>query len=313
MTAQRMTSMIVLSNTYSRVLLILAGVFLAGCTGLTAQQKDAVTKFGKASSSLGDTTATELKAMRQSTMQMNLERLSLSGKDKDMSNAGTPLPGPTNLDSGFELETVTAVSAATAALSSYGKALVALADDTESAELRSATDGFATNLALVPKAQLTDEQRVAIASAANGLGGFVVEAKRKRAVATLVIHAKSSVDKLCTILAQDFDPHRGWIAEKLAATSEPLLVAADLALVNGKNYDQRKAAQEGLRLAFDNRKRLDLILSGIQKTAVSMKKANETLAIAIQDGSFSIDDFLDFSEKAQALQLAVKSAQPKGD
>lgn len=283
---------------------------LAGCA-LNPQQKDAVGGFGKAASILGDVTSAELSAMRADTVRMNTERLLLSGKSKD-----PRLGDQRSLDRGFELSRVETVSGATRALAAYGKLLAALASDTQSATIASASHDFSANLGLVPGAseRLGEGQRKAIGNAVAGIGSGVAEWKRKQAVIAIVNHAENAVDALCDLLIRDFAPADGWVSLQLQVVEAPLMVEATNALYDGANYTERKVALDGFRLAHESRLRRTEVLERVTKAAQAMKRANKALIQAVNNTDTSFAEIQDFVQRSRSLRAAVNAAtsNPEG-
>jgi hypothetical protein len=283
-------------------LAVLAAVF-AGCA-LTAQQKAAVSQFSDSATTLGDVSSSELKVMRDETIKMTTERLLLGGKSKDPN-----LGDQTSLDRGFEVTRVETVSGATRALAAYGKSLAALVDDTQSADLKAASNEFVASLGRVPAAKdkLSDKQLEAIGTAVQEVGGLLVEWKRKQALTTIVRESRQAVDQLCDLLARDFDPQRGWVAQQLLVVEAPLVGAATDALFNARTYNDRKTTLEAFRLAQGSRMRRTEVVKRVADTAKAMKKANEALAQAVENSAWSIQDIQSFAERARSLQTAVKT------
>jgi hypothetical protein len=282
-------------------LVLLLGTF-AGCA-LTAKQKAAVSQFSGSAATLGDVTSSQLIAMRDDTVKMTLERLLLGGKSKDPN-----LGDQTSLDRGFDVERVETVSGATQALAAYGKSLAALVDDTQSAELKAASNEFVASLGRVPTAKehLSDEQLGAIGTAVQEVGGLWIESKRKQAVTTIVNNSKDAVEHLCDLLVRDFDPDKGWVAIQLQVIEDPLMAEATNGLYDGQTYNDRKIALEAFRLAHDSQMRRTQVLGRVTDAATAMKKANSVLANAIANSAWSFEDIQDFAQKARSLQMAVK-------
>lgn len=274
----------------------------AGC-GLTAKQKAAVSQFGASAATLGDITSSELKAMRDGTIKMTMERLLLGGKSKD-SNLGDQ----TSLDRGFEVKRVETVSGAARALAAYGKSLTALVDDTQSAEMRTASNEFVASLGGVPgaKDKLTGQQLEAIGTVIQEIGGLWIDWKRKQAVTTIVKESRQVVDHLCDLLFRDFDPNKGWVAKQLQVIEDPLMAKATNGLYDGRTYNDRRIALEAFRLAHGNRMRRTEVLTRVTEAANAMKKANGALVQAVEDCGWSIQDIQAFAEQARSLQTAVK-------
>ena len=85
-------------------------LLLTGCA-LSSKQKAAVGQFSSSAATLGDVTSSELKAMRDGTVEMTKQRLLLAGKSRDPN-----LGDQTSLDRGFEVNRVETVSGAAQAL-----------------------------------------------------------------------------------------------------------------------------------------------------------------------------------------------------
>lgn len=292
------TSPLRISGLGSMLILSLILSISTGCA-LSANQKAAVSQFSDSAATLGNVTASELKAMRQGTVQMTIERLLLSGKSKDPN-----LGDQTSLDRGFELNRIESVSGATQALAAYGKTLSALVDDTQSAELQTASHEFAANLGRVPgvKERLTDNQLDAIGTAVQAVGTLWVDWKRQQAVVTIVKESQQAVDHLCDLLIRDFDPKKGWVALQLQIIEDPLIAEATNALYDGTTYHDRKIALDAFRLAHNNRMRRTEILHRMIEAAVAMKQANRALLHAVERPGWSAQDIRSFAERAKSLK-----------
>lgn len=277
----------------------------AGCA-LNASQKMALGQFSSSATKLGELTSSELMSMHDNTVKMTTERLLLGGKSKD-GNLGDQR----SLDRGFELKKVETISSATQALAAYGNSLSALVDDSQSANLKAASNQFVASLGNLPevKSQINDKQLEAIGTVIQEVGGLWVEWKRKQAVTTIIMESQQAVDKLCDLLIRDFksdEPDKGWVSLQLQVVEDPLMVEATNALYDGKTYNDRKIALEAFRLAYESHMRRTEVLERITGAAAAMKKANESLVNVISDSSWSIQDIKNFAEKAQSLQSAVK-------
>lgn len=289
----------------SRIGVLLLVFVLAAASGcaLSIKQKAAVSQFSAAAAKLGDATSSELNNMRDDAIKMNTERLLLGGKSKDPN-----LGNQASLDRGFEMDRVEAIAGATQALAAYGKSLAALVDDTQSAELKAASDDFVASLGNVPgaKDELKDEQMEALGTVVQAVGGFWIEHKRKQAVLQIVKNSQGAIDRLCDLLIRDFNPETGWLVDQLNAIESPLMAEATSGLYDGRTYGDRKVALEGFRLAHISRMRRTEILGRVMKSAQAMKKANRALAKAFEEASWSATDIQEFAGKAQSLQAAIK-------
>lgn len=289
-------------------ILVFVVAILAGCAGLTAEQKAAVSQFSGAAVTLGEVTSSELTVMRDNTIRMNTERLLLGGKSKHPN-----LGDQSSLDRGFEVERVETVSGATRALAAYGKSLAALVDDTQSADLKAASNELVANLGRVPMAKdhLSDKQLQTIGTVVEEVSGLWIEWKRKEAVATIVENAKGAVETLCDLLIRDFDLKTGWIALQLQVIESPLMAEATNALYDGRTYNDRKTALEAFRLAHNSRMSRTQVLQRVTEAASAMKAANRALVAAIENKEWSFQDIQDFAQKAMSLQTAVDIVLPE--
>ena len=282
--------------------LAVALVLLTGCA-LSARQKAAVGQFSESAATLGDVTSSQLKAMRDGTVEMTKQRLLLAGRSRDPN-----LGDQTSLDRGFEVSRVETVSSAAQALAAYGKSLAALVNDSQSAELQAASRDLVASLGRVPEAKerLSDKQLEAIGTVVQEVGGLWVEWKRKEAVTTIVREARPAVDRLCDLLARDFAPGTGWVALQLQVIEDPLIAEATNVLYDGRSYDERKRASEAIDLVHGNRMRRTEVLKRVTDAAAAMKKANAALAQAVESSAWSAQDIQAFAERAQSLRAAVK-------
>ena len=282
--------------------LAVALLLLTGCA-LSARQKAAVSQFSDSAATLGDVTSSQLKAMRDGTVEMTKQRLLLAGRSRDAN-----LGDQTSLDRGFEVSRVETVSGAAQALAAYGKSLAALANDSQSAELQAASHDLVASLGRVPEAKekLSDKQLEAIGTVVQEVGGLWVEWKRKEAVTTIVREVRPAVDRLCDLLARDFAPRSGWVALQLQVIEDPLIAEATNVLYDGRSYDERKRASDAIDLVHGNRMRRTEVLQRVSDAAAAMKKANAALAQAVESSAWSAQDIQAFAERAQSLRAAVK-------
>jgi hypothetical protein len=277
-------------------------LLLTGCA-LSARQKAAVSQFSDSAAVLGDVTSSQLKAMRDGTVEMTKQRLLLAGRSRDPN-----LGDQTSLDRGFEVSRVETVSGAAQALAAYGKSLAALVNDSQSAELQAASRDLVASLGRVPEAKekLSDKQLEAIGTVVQEVGGLWVEWKRKEAVTTIVREARPAVDRLCDLLARDFAPGTGWVALQLQVIEDPLIAEATNVLYDGRSFDERKRASDAIDLVHGNRMRRTEVLKRVTDAAAAMKKANAALAQAVESSAWSAQDIQAFAERAQSLRAAVK-------
>src|SRR4029434_445287 len=278
--------------------LAVALVLLTGCA-LSARQKAAVGQFSESATTLGDVTSSQLKAMRDGTVEMTKQRLLLAGKSRDPN-----LGDQTSLDRGFEVSRVETVSGAAQALAAYGKSLAALVNDSQSAELQAASRDLVASLGRVPEARerLSDKQLEAIGTVVQEVGGLWVEWKRKEALTIIVREARPAVDRLCDLLARDFAPGTGWVALQLQVIEDPLIAEATNVLYDGRSYDERKRASDAIDLVHGNRMRRTEVLKRVTDAAGAMKKANAALAQAVESSAWSAPDSEAFRERSRVTR-----------
>lgn len=185
----------------------------------------------------------------------------------------------------------------TQALVAYGKSLAALVDDTQSAELKAASNEFVASLRRVPTAKehLSGEQLQAIGTVVEEVGGLWIKWKRKQAVTTIVYNSKDTVEHLCDLLVRDFDPNKGWVALQLQVIEAPLIAEVTNGLYDSRTYNDRKIVLEALRLAHDSRMSRTQVLHRVTDAATAMKKANSALANAIANSAWSFQDIQVFA------------------
>ncbi|PYM75504.1 MAG: hypothetical protein DME03_10800 [Candidatus Rokuibacteriota bacterium] len=248
-------------------------------------------------------TSSQLKAMRDGTVEMTKQRLLLAGRSRD-----PKLGDQASLDRGFEVSRVETVTSAAQALAAYGKSLAALVTDSQSAELQAASRELVASLGRVPEAKekLSDKQLEAIGTVVQEVGGLWIDVKRKEAVTTIVRESRQAIDRLCDLLARDFAPGTGWVALQLQVIEDPLIADATNVLYDGRSYDERKRASDAIDLVHGNRMRRTEVLQHVTDAATAMKKANGALAQAVEDSTWSAQDIQAFAERAQSLRAAVK-------
>lgn len=275
-----------------------------GCAGLTASQKAAITEFSRATSAVGQTTQSELTDMRERMVQTNEKRLVLRGKDSGLAPAGP-------LDGNLTVSNVSVVVAAATALQGYGEMIEALAGDTQAAELRGAADKFTSSLGRVPNVKLSQGESDAIKAAVAFAGELYIEAKKARALKTIVPKAKPAIDGICDTLTRDFDFKQGGLAQALAAANESLFGAASAAFqdapagTEASAIGSRAFSLSALQYAVEGRLRQDEILARISSSASAIKKANAALAEALATDRLTLEDVKSVAGEAAMLKPAI--------
>lgn len=283
------------------VLVLLTLAAITGCVGLTAEQKRAVGDLSRAAAVVGQATAEEVPLLRESAIEMNAARYGLVGEKSGLKF--------TDLEQQFTVANVRTVVRAATALQAYGELLLALVEDTERRELRAAAGDFVGSAKKLPGVSLSDNQADAIRLAVELVGGVVVEWKRKRAVEDVVANARSAVDQICTLLAQEFDQASGRLGSQYFNITSPLRVEASDTLQNAKSPNERTLALDAYRQAIAGQIRHEQVLKRISATAAALRGANEALVAALASHTLKLEDV----KGAVALGRAVAESKAVAD
>ena len=282
------------------LLVLIATSLLAGC-GLTAAQRDAAGTFSRAAVNVGDFATATFPAMRQSAIEMNTTDVLLGG------NAPAD-----QLDQHFPLDGVAERVAAAQALSNYGTLLQALVDDAQQAEIKRAADHFVASARNVPGVTLTDKQYDAMGTVVQGIGSGVVEANKARAVKQIATDAKPSVDHLCDLLAEDFDPNGLHLAQGLNLTQMRLDSDTDLDLARSRRSPEERArAVDALAQVAAAQATLQVLGTRATDTVTQLKLANAALVSVLAEQEYSLADLRKASQQVQRLSAAVQTLAGK--
>lgn len=280
-----------------RTILFLGLFFLlAGC-GLTRTQQQAAIRLARASAGLGEFTATEFSGLREVTIEMNTLDVAINGKAR-----------LTDLDESLNPADVSARIGAATALSSYGRLLLALVQDTQEAELKAASDDFVSSFNRVSGKTLRDDQLEALGTTVQNIGRLFVEHKKARAVKRIVKDAQADVDKICDLLISDFNRTGLRIGQGVDVTIKRLKADADVALAtSGVDYRSRLVAVEAYKLADSADDRLNVL--GIQavNTLEALKSANRQLVRALENDKLSTADIKALGTQIKELADAAKA------
>jgi hypothetical protein len=274
-------------------------VALSGC--VTAAQNEAVRTFGTAASAVGGATASELVALREATIAMNVRRLELEGVQPEQ-------PGPDDLDESFDPEAVELRVRAAGALQTYGDLLLVLIADSEREELARAADRLEQSIGNLPMAdqRISQERLGALGDLVEGVGGILVERKKANALRQIVPEIDPQVAHLCELLAADLDPAALRLATGASVTAESLRVAADEALRSAPSRDERGAALAGLDLAAAQRTRNQTVLPRASQALKDLALAHAALSQAVTSGTYEMEDIRRFGKQARALLDALR-------
>lgn len=269
---------------------------LSGCA-LTSMQREAADRFAQASADIGDFAGTEFSHFRSATIDMNATSVVINGHAK-----------VDNLDGVFDPDRVIERMKAAQALSSYGKLLLALVNDTQEAELKQASNNFVNSFKSLDKdnKQLTDAQLEGLGQLVQAIGSVVVEAKKAKAVKAIVPAAANDVNRLCDLLSNDLSPDSGQLATGYSATITQLKQDADSFLEKpDKNSTDRLIAVGGRRKAQEEDEHLTQISNQAVNTLTALKAANMELVKALQEDKLSIEDIKTLGKEVNNLKVAV--------
>jgi hypothetical protein len=277
------------------IAVVLAFVLLAttGC-GLTAHQRAAIGQFSRATAAVGETTADELARMRQGTIQANSATLIIMGEDRPAAGETTPrraLITPATVERQFTVENTSRVAHAARALQSYGELLQALVEDTQAQELRKAADSFVSNLRSVPMVSLQDKEADAITAAVYAIGRTVVEAKKARAVKTIVPTAAPHVNTITTLLTREFDPDQdGSLASAFRGAAERLRGEGAVAFRDARSPADRAVILPGWEYGRAASVRSDEIHKRSSQALAAIQKSHALLVQALEHGRWGVED-----------------------
>jgi len=276
------------------ILLFLTIAILSGC-GLTPVQQEAVSRFAKASGAIGEISASSFSQSRDAVVKMNLMSIAVKGKASIIN-----LDGSLNPD-----DILQRISAATS-LKSYGELLVALAENTQEAELKEASDNFVDSFKTVSNKKLTDEQLESLGIIVREIGGLLVEYKKAQAIKKIVLETEDDVQLICTLLENEFDKHYPGVAKEFDDTINRLKADTDIALAEEKGIQNRLIAIEAYQFATTNKEKLNDLAKKIRSLVSSLKKANTQLVSAIKNESHSISDIRAMGTQFKELSDAIR-------
>lgn len=283
----------------------------AGCGagGLTASQKAAIGEFSRATAAVGETTQAELADMRARMIRTNEARLILRGPQPDLSPTSS-------LDGNLTVGNLVVVVAAATAIQRYGEMLEALVENTQSKELRGAAEKFVASVQQIPNVTLSAGASDAIGAVIVFAGERIVEAEKAHAIKQIVPKTKPAIDQICDTLTRDFDYQQAGLAADLSAATEALHGAASVAFQNMPPPGDAAATQAaisaravsllGLQYAVQGRVRRDEILARISNAAAAIKKANASLADALENDRWTLEDVKEMVGEAKDLKPAIK-------
>jgi hypothetical protein len=181
---------------------VLAPLLVAGCGGLTADQRVAVDKFGAATEALAATAVDTFVKTRRDVVALRTRMLALGSPAVDLADPALDLDGP------LDLEPLRRRLQAAVALHDFGRLLCALAHDDSAARIQTAADSFLGNLRRTKTVELSDAKADAIRALAGAVAGFYIESRRKEAVRAAVLDTEQPIRTVIALMKNDFDPEQ---------------------------------------------------------------------------------------------------------
>jgi hypothetical protein len=271
---------------YSGILLLFS-LLVSGC-GLSTNQRNAASRFASASSGLGDFAATEFSSLRAANITMNTKDIAIGGTAK-----------LANIDGAFTVENVQARILAATALSAYGNLLLALVNETDSANLNNASDQFVASIKNLPNQKLDNQQLNSIGAIVYDLGDIYLEEQKAKAVRKIVNEAKADIDRILDLLIQDFNPAGLNLAQGINATILRLKADADIALAtSGNNVQNKLIAIDAYSLANEQDEKTKSVNIRAAAALTALKAANTELV-----NTFNNDQQSSSELAALALQM----------
>ena len=285
----------------NRICLLILVVTSSGCA-LTSTQKEATNSFALASAYIGDFSSNEFNHFRAATIDMNVTSIAIRGNAKLLDDKDRP-----NLDEALKPDTVIKRVRSAQALSSYGKLLLSLVNDTQEAELKQASNNFVDSFKSVSgKIKMSDSQLEGLGQLVQTIGSVLVEAKKADAVKAIVPAALADVDKLCDRLINDYSATALNVGQGFDATISNLVADASIALKDSsQSYMDRLIAINGMKKAWEEREHLTIISVQAIETLKKLKAANSQLNLSIENDSLSINDIKAVGQDVNSLRTAI--------
>jgi len=286
------------------ILNLLLMLFYA-CNVTTNSQRRAITDVGEASEHLGIIILSELLKLRKETIEMNRISLELKGAVR-----------PNNLDSNFDIETVSIRIKAAKTLVNYGRLLLSLTKDNQEEKARKACKELFKNISqfntlfssrpyveiIAGRYKQTVNRPFSISSleqlenlnhSIQELGGifqkivfFYYHAKKFKILKKTICSYNYDIKKLCYLLMNDFSLNGKGLIRDYKNTLDILENSVSgLRFIN--DYSQRKAAVEGYSLILKNREKIHLFAPNIESALKAFIEANNILVIHLEENEKS--------------------------
>jgi hypothetical protein len=149
---------------------------------------------------------------------------------------------------------------------------------------------------------ITDADADVLANLVQQLGGLLVERQKAQALRRIIPLYQPQVNKLCQLLADDFDPNGSELGKDYQNQSATLRQhEIDRLDTSGQNIAVRVQAVPALQLADSNYQRARHVLPGIAESARKCVTAGDNLMTAVANPGYSVSDIYAFSQSVQKL------------
>ena len=172
---------------------VLLVVLLTGC-GMTAKQKQQITKFGEATEKISKLAERHFIDVRHDVINLQTEISILSDK-----NSAKKI----DIDAALDLNDIAIRVAAVRALGRYGELLNALANADQTESIKNAATRAVAEFESAFNKDYSEAEKNAITDAVSILGQWIVEDKKKEAIIQIVSLHTVTIDKLASLLYRD--------------------------------------------------------------------------------------------------------------
>lgn len=277
-------------------------LLISGCA-LNSEQREATRQFAYASANIGEFSVREFNHLRENTIDMNVSSVALRGHAKLFDDSGVVV-----LDEALKPQVIMPRIKAAQALSSYGKLLLALVEHSQDQELKRAANDFVGSFRSIEQLELSEKQLQGLGRLVQSIGSIWVDAKKAEAIEEIVPAVSKDVDKLCTLLIQDFSASAENVGQGYDATISNLLADSAMVLKDPKaSYSDRFIAVNGVKHAWEERAHLTMISTQAVKTLKKLRAANQQLTKAVKEDDFEIDDILAVGKEVNSLRMAIST------
>jgi hypothetical protein len=293
--------------------------------GLSTTQRDAISTFTPAGSSLGDVLSKQFVGARDSVIELNTCLLTLA-PDLVPKTAQPPRKfDRSHLDDALTADRIGNYVKASDLLKSYSDAIDALVNDTQQAELNDASKELTAAIRSYDsnKKLIGDDGLTAIGSAVVAGGTLLVEHKKLKALTTIVPLTDPVITDISTLLSNDVVVHdpddilnkkvKGGIFDEVNLTALKVAAAADHILNDPKSSLVDRDTAVGCRnksvRAIDN---VTSIQEKLHASVLGVAKAHSQIVIKLKDDSIDIEDIKSFAVKLKDLQPVLKAVSGSG-